>query len=100
MSKLAIERQVIVTWYTPEEKLPPEGETVVITVSGQHDHVRYDHAFALAEWFDDCYGWELSEIELDEFVVHAWCDLKPYDVPEINLHTEVDGGNHEPDQKA
>lgn len=29
-----IERQVIVTWYTPEEKLPAEDEGVIATVSG------------------------------------------------------------------
>ena len=38
-----IERQQFVTWYTPEEKMPKEGD-----------------------------------IELDEFVVHAWADLTPY----------------------
>lgn len=74
-----IERQTIVTWYTPEEKMPKEGDITVVTISGKGgNNVTYDHAFALAEWYDDGLGWTLTDIELDEFVVHAWADLKPY----------------------
>ena len=74
-----IERQQLVTWYTLEEKMPKEGDITVVTISGKGwNNVTYDHAFALAEWYDDGLGWTLTDIELDEFVVHAWADLKPY----------------------
>ena len=74
-----IERQQFVTWYTPEEKLPNEGDITVVTISGRGgNNVTYDHAFALAKWYNDGEGWNLTDIELDEFVVHAWADLKPY----------------------
>lgn len=52
---------------------------MVATVSGfnrSRNH-RYDHAFAQASYFRDG-GWELWSGDLDEFVVHAWCDLEPY----------------------
>lgn len=74
-----IERQTIVTWYTPDEKKPPEGDIVVVSISGrQNANVTFDHAFALAEWYDDGEGWTLSDIEMESFTVHAWCDLMPY----------------------
>ena len=74
-----IERQTIVTWHTPDEKVPPEGQIVVATISGHRPHVHYDHALALAEWYDDGEGWELTGIEtMDDLTVHAWCDLEPY----------------------
>ena len=74
-----IERQTIVTWYTPEEKLPNEGDITVVTISGRRaNNITYDHAFALAEWYDDGDGWNLTDIDMDEFTVHAWADLTPY----------------------
>lgn len=73
-----INRQTIVTWHTPDEKKPEEGHIVVASVSGNGKNVTYDHAFALAEWYDDGYGWTLTDVELDSFTVHAWCDLIPY----------------------
>lgn len=76
-----IERQVFVTWYTPEEKLPPEGEITIATISGSSDNIIYDHCFALVEWWHDD-GWVLAESDaddaMDELTVHAWCDLEPY----------------------
>ena len=74
-----IERQVIVTWYEPWEDVPEEGEIVVATVSGKRGNVRYDNTFALVEWWKGT-GWVMSEdsIKMDEFVVHAGCDLEPY----------------------
>jgi len=45
-----IERQVIVSWYTPGEKNPPEGEIVIVSLSGKiKKNITCDHAFALAE---------------------------------------------------
>ena len=74
-----VERQVIVCWYTPEEKLPAEGEIVIVSISGKFNNgVLYNHAFAIAEWWDDD-GWILTDIEKPlEYTVHAWCDLEPY----------------------
>jgi hypothetical protein len=72
-----IERQVIVTWYTPEEKLPPVGQFVIATISGKGEHITYDHSLTLAEWYED--GWALTDdTKIKEFTVHAWCDLEPY----------------------
>ena len=80
-----IERQVFVTWYTPEEKLPPEGEITIATISGSAECIEYDHCFALVEWRRDD-GWVLTDSDandaMDELVVHAWCDLKPYGADE------------------
>ena len=73
-----IERQVIVTWYTPEEKLPKEFETVVATISGKTESVEYDHALCLIEWCGDQWDVSMMDVDLTEFVVHAWCDLEPY----------------------
>ena len=72
-----VERQVFVTWYTPEERLPKENTTVLVTVSGIGHNFSYSHAFALAEW-NEPDGWFLNDVELDEFTVHAWCDIEPY----------------------
>ena len=40
-----IERQVIVTWHKPDEKLPEEGVFVVVSFSGKAGNIRYDHTF-------------------------------------------------------
>lgn len=82
-----IERQVIAIWYTPEEKLPREGDITVVTVSGGFANVTYDHAFVLAEWYDDGEGWYfhdeiLNQTRRENVTVHAWCDLVPYGTPE------------------
>ena len=47
----AVERQVIVTWYTPDEKMPPEGDFVVVPFSGTDRNRTYDHAFGIANWW-------------------------------------------------
>ena len=77
MKKL-IERQVFVTWYTPEEKLPERDTVVLATISGTGNNIEYYHAFALAEWCRNGEGWFLEDAELDTFTVHAWCDIEPY----------------------
>ena len=79
--KAAVVRQDIVTWYTPEEKLPSPGDIIPVTISGSDSRHRmiYDHAFALASWFDDGEGWQIYGLDdLDDFTIHAWCDLEPY----------------------
>lgn len=80
MSKAAAERQVIVTWYLPEKKLPPEDEEVVITFSGKVHNVIYDHAIGIASYFFG-EGWlidGMDEKESDAMTIEAWCDLDAY----------------------
>lgn len=72
-----IERQVIVTWEKPDKKTPPEGDIVVVTMSGKSGNVTYDHAFMLAEWYEGD-GWVLPDVDLESYTIHAWCDLEPY----------------------
>lgn len=78
MGKL-IERQVITTWYKPDERVPEEGVFVVVTLSGKGPNITYDHTLKIAEYWDD-EGWVIDSLDADttEFVVHAWCDLEPY----------------------
>ena len=70
-------RQDIATWYTPEEKLPPEDEIVVITFNGP----RHIHALGCGAYCED-EGWWLiygmNETDSDKMTVEAWCDLEPY----------------------
>ena len=73
-----IVRQDIVTWYRPDEKMPPEYTYVVVTFSGRKDNMTYDHALAIADW-DSYTGWELDEYgDMDSLTIHTWCDLEPY----------------------
>ena len=77
-----IERQVIATWFTTEEKTPKDGEPVLVTFSGhnKNETVSFDHCLGIAwYWFDD--GWELEAPILEditEVTIHAWCDIDPY----------------------
>ena len=73
-----IERQVIVTWYMPEEKLPPEDEDYVVTFSGKDGSITYDHVLGVGTWFGRD-GWYIRELSEDaEFTIHAWADLESY----------------------
>lgn len=73
-----IERQVIVTWYTPEEKLPAEDEGVIATVSGDvNGMVFFERAVITARW-SKAEGWYCDEYDFTHLTVHAWCDLEPY----------------------
>ena len=74
-----IEKQVIVQWYTPEEKMPEPCTFAVVTFSGKYKNMTCDHALGVAYWCDDGEGWCLdSGLELDGFTIHAWADLGPY----------------------
>lgn len=77
-----IERQVITTWYRPEEKKPEPCMFVVCTVSGRFASVTYDHALVIADWCDDEEGWWFQDDFLErhaaDVTVHAWADLEPY----------------------
>ena len=78
---MLVERQVFVTWHTPDEKLPPEGNFVVATISGNTRNVTFDHAMVMAEWYDG-EGWCIEGYDFGlkgaSLTVHAWCDLEPY----------------------
>ena len=79
-----IERQVIVTWYTPEEKLPPEDWYCVVSFSADDGNCHYDHALGIGVYWDDGHGWYVEGLsDKAEFTVHAWADLDPF------------GGNHD-----
>ena len=55
-----IERQVISTWYTLDEKRPPEDQNVLVTVSGRYDNATFDHVLKIATYWPDIepYGWK------------------------------------------
>lgn len=75
-------KQTIVTWYEPDEKMPPEGESVVVSISGKAGNITYDHAIQLATWINDGLGWMMENEAFDnrdaQITVHAWADLHPY----------------------
>lgn len=73
-----IERQLIVTWYKPDEKMPPIDTMVVATVSGKAGNIILDHILNIATWFGDRLGWDFEGYPDAEFTVHAWADLDPY----------------------
>lgn len=69
-------RQDIATWYTPEKKLPPEFDIVVITFSGP----RRIHALGCGSYCEN-EGWligGMDKTDSDKMTVEAWCDLEPY----------------------
>lgn len=70
------ERQVIVTWYTPDEKVPEEDMIVVATITGKAKSIQFNHSFALLIWSGE--GWYSLDWDFEELTVHAWCDLKLY----------------------
>ena len=76
-----IERQVFVTWYTPDEKLPEDECFVVVTISGKTKNITYDHALTTGQFFYG-EGWLFEGIDPEEsdanIIVNAWCDLEPY----------------------
>ena len=73
-------RQVIVTWYDPAKKLPPEDECVVITFSGRRNISNsYIHALGIGVYYEGD-GWlidGMSEAESDRMTIEAWADLDP-----------------------
>lgn len=72
-----IKRQVIAFWYTPEEKMPNEGERVPVVISGHDGNTRFDHALQIGSWMNDGLGWLVEGLSDDaQFVVDTWCDLE------------------------
>lgn len=76
-----IERQVITTWYKPEEKLPEDGVYVVATISGKTGNITFDHAMVMADYYEGD-GWCIDDYDFTLkgawLKVHAWADLEPY----------------------
>jgi hypothetical protein len=71
---------VIVTWYDPAEKLPPEDECVVITFSGRRNiNHSYIHALGIGVYYEGD-GWlidGMDDDESDRMTIEAWADLDP-----------------------
>lgn len=76
--KAAIERQVIVTWFTPEEKLPEEDIGVLATVTARVKNREFVRAI-LTVFYCKSEGWYELDYGFTELTVHAWCDLEPYE---------------------
>lgn len=76
-----IEKQCIVTWYTPEEKPAPEDVWLYITISGRAEHTLYEKAPAVGVFYGD-EGWIVKGVDLEipgtNITVDAWCDLEPF----------------------
>ena len=73
-----VHKQVIVEWYTPEEKKPPEDIEVICTINGRTDGTIFENALVFLSWDND-EGWFSMDYFFTELEVVAWCDLKPYD---------------------
>ena len=79
--KPASVRQQIVTWHTPQEKLPERGMSVLITFSGRHEMIGYNHCLAIGEYWPEEKKWLIDGISLyeaEQATVHAWADVEPY----------------------
>ena len=78
---MMVERQVIVTWHKPSEKLPEDGLIVPVTISGKTRNINFDHALVMAEYYSGD-GWCIDGYDFDLkgawLTVHAWADLEPY----------------------
>ena len=72
-----IERQTIVTWFTPEEKLPPEDVGVLATVTATVGNKRFIRT-VLPVFYCKDEGWYELDYGFSKMKVHAWCDLEPY----------------------
>lgn len=74
-----IEKQVIVNWYTPEERSPENDMAVVATISGKARGGlnTFSHALVIM-FYNEKEGWYSLEYDFEELTVHAWCDLEEY----------------------
>ena len=78
IKKAAVNRQVIVTWFTPEEKLPEEDIGVLATVTARANNREFVRAI-LTVFYCKSEGWYELDYGFTELTVHAWCDLEPYE---------------------
>ena len=73
------ERQVIVTWTTPGERLPDPDMYVVVTVNAQAGGSSWENALMTGAYYDDTDEWEIVGLpEEADYEVVAWADLDPY----------------------
>ena len=72
-----IERQTIVTWFTPEEKLPEDDVCVLATVTATVGNKRFIRT-VLPVFYCKDEGWYELDYGFSKMKVHAWCDLEPY----------------------
>lgn len=77
MKKAAVNRQVIVTWFTPEEKLPEDDLEVIATVNAKSKNKEFIRTLINVYYSSD-EGWYELDYGFDEITVLAWCDLEPY----------------------
>ena len=66
-------------WYKPQEKLPPDGKTVKVMVSGRIGLDEYlDHDIQEAEFYSNS-GWDLRVYGIEDGLVYvdAWTDDVP-----------------------
>ena len=79
-NKYMKERQVIVSWYTPSEKLPESDNIVLATVNAKAHGFIWNKTFMLLEYshHDQCWYALDVEVKPDELEVLAWCDIEPY----------------------
>lgn len=79
---MTIERQVIACWYTPKEKMPPEGKQVLVTASCTCLINGKEHLFERWMTFAELtpFGWRINIFGrlVGNLTVHAWCDIEPY----------------------
>ncbi len=68
----------VLRWWNPRQCKPKEGEIVVATVSYNVGSCHCDHVLEEVWWWKEI-GYELTDgDDVDNLVVHAWCDLEPY----------------------
>ena len=63
-------------WTRPDEALPITDDIVLVSISGNFNHIRFDHCLELASYDKD--GWlleTLPEVDMDDFTIHAWMPL-------------------------
>lgn len=68
-------RRQIITWYTPQEKLPERGRSVLIMFSREPIIIR------IGEYWPEEKKWVIEGMSLyatEHATVHAWADVEPY----------------------
>lgn len=79
--KPASVRQQIITWHTPQEKLPEPGRKVLVTFSGKPKTMGYNHYLAVGEYWKAERKWMIDGIipyEAEQRIINAWADIDPY----------------------
>lgn len=68
-------------WVPVTERLPEEGLSVPLTISGKTRNITFDHALVMGEWYES-EGWYIEPYDFTLknawLTVYAWADLEPY----------------------